>query len=389
MNAPSLVRAFAAGAGLMYLLDPQRGRRRRAQIRDRAAHLRKEANDMLDTTSRDLRHRAEGLASKAKLSNLRGRKVSEHVLEARVRSAMGRAVSHPSSIQVIVDGSGVQLAGPILAHEVAPLLSAVRSVKGIKRVEDQLDVHKEPGTVPGLQGGRVRQGRRPELLQTNWAPAARFLVGAIGSGMILRGAFRGGLLGKGVAAAGAGLLTRAIANLEWKRLLGMGAGRRAVDLTKTVHVDASPEEVFAFWDNVENFPRFMSHLREVRSTGDGRSHWVAEGRGGMRAEWDAEITARVPNEVIAWKSIGKPAIENAGLVRFQPDERGGTRIDIRMSYNPPAGALGHAFASFLGANPKHLMNEDMVRLQSLIERGKTSAHGHEVSRDEMLGMSTT
>lgn len=386
MNAASLVRAFAAGAGLMYLLDPQRGRRRRAQMRDRAVHLRKEANDMLDTTSRDLRHRAEGLAAKARLRNLRRRKTSEQVLEARVRSAMGRAVSHPSSIQVIVDRSRVRLVGPILAHEVEPLLSGVRSVKGVKSVEDQLEVHKTPGTVPGLQGGRVRRGRRPELLQTNWAPAARFLVGAIGSGLALRGVFRGGLFGKALAAAGTGLLTRAITNLEWKRLIGMGAGRRAVDLCKTVHVDASPDEVFAFWDNVENFPRFMSHLSEVRSTGDGRSHWVAEGRGGVRAEWDAEVTARVPNEVIAWKSIGEPAIENAGIVRFQPDERGGTRIDIRMSYNPPAGALGHALASLLGADPKHLMDEDMVRLQSLIERGKTSAHGHEVSRDEMQGM---
>jgi osmotically-inducible protein OsmY len=150
MNAMSFVRTLMAGAGLMYLLDPRHGRRRRAQLRDRAAHLRNKTNDMLDTTSRDLQHRAEGVASRLRFRGRRPRETNDQVLEARVRSELGRVVSHPSSIQVLASGSSVQLRGPILAREVEPLLAAVRSVKGVKQVEDRLEVHRTPGRVPGI-----------------------------------------------------------------------------------------------------------------------------------------------------------------------------------------------------------------------------------------------
>jgi uncharacterized membrane protein len=102
----------------------------------------------------------------------------------------------------------------------------------------------------------------------------------------------------------------------------------------------------------------------------------------MSLEWEAETTAFVPNQVIGWKSLGGAPVQHAGIVRFQSD-RGGTRIDIQMSYNPPAGAIGHAVASMLGADPKHMMDQDLVRLQSLLESGKTTAHGREVTREEV------
>jgi uncharacterized membrane protein len=185
------------------------------------------------------------------------------------------------------------------------------------------------------------------------------------------------------AAVGLGILSRSVTNLEMKRLTGVGAGRRAVEIHKAIHVDAPLEEVFAFWSNYENFPRFMSHLREVRLTGDGRSHWIAEGPGGVPVAWDAETTGFVENEVIAWKSTGGAPVRNAGITCFQANPDGGTRIDIRFAYNPPAGALGHAVATFFGADPKHAMDEDLVRLKSLLEQGKATADGKEVRRAEL------
>jgi uncharacterized membrane protein len=96
----------------------------------------------------------------------------------------------------------------------------------------------------------------------------------------------------------------------------------------------------------------------------------------------------VPNEVIAWKSVEGSPIGNAGIIRFQRNEKGGTRVDVRMTYNPPAGAIGHAVASFFGADPKHAMDDDLVRLKSLLEDGKTSAHGREIERDELVSETT-
>jgi uncharacterized membrane protein len=62
---------------------------------------------------------------------------------------------------------------------------------------------------------------------------------------------------------------------------------------------------------------------------------------------------------------------------------GGTRIQIRLSYNPPAGALGHGVAALLGSDPKRAMDEDLVRFKSLLEDGRTRAHGQTVRRDAL------
>jgi uncharacterized membrane protein len=76
-------------------------------------------------------------------------------------------------------------------------------------------------------------------------------------------------------------------------------------------------------------------------------------------------------------------VENSGRVRLRPDERGGTLIEIRMSYNPPAGAIGHSVASLFGVDPRTAMDEDMVRLKSLLEEGKASAGEGQVRLEEL------
>jgi uncharacterized membrane protein len=168
-----------------------------------------------------------------------------------------------------------------------------------------------------------------------------------------------------------------------KRLTGVGAGRRAIDVQKVIHVNAPVDRVWALWSEYESFPRFMSHLKEVRRTADGGSHWVAAGPAGVPVEWDAVTTSWVPNEVIAWKSVQGSPVGNAGRVQFRPNPDGSTQVDIKLSYNPPGGALGHAVASLLGADPKRALDEDMVRLKSLLEEGKTRADEGPVHLEEV------
>jgi uncharacterized membrane protein len=127
----------------------------------------------------------------------------------------------------------------------------------------------------------------------------------------------------------------------------------------------------------------MSHLREVRDLGDDRSHWVATGPGGVALSWDAVVTERRDDELIRWRSIDGSPVENAGTVRFQDEGGGRTRVDVHLVYNPPAGALGHAVASLFGSNPRQMMNDDLLRLKSLLEDGKTTAHHQSVERGEL------
>lgn len=384
MNGRDLVRGAALGAALTYLLDRRQGKRRRTLVKDKLVHASHKAQDGAGAASRDLEHRVQGWIARAK-SRLRRASTADAVLEARVRSKLGRLVSHPGAIQVVADDGSITLCGPVLERELGDVVAGASSVRGVKSVENRLEAHARAEHVPGLQDGHPRGRPRPEFLQSHWAPGARVLAGALGGGLIMRGLRAGGLTGAALTSAGTALLTRAITNLEMKRLTGIRAGRRAVDIRKTLNVQAPVDRVFDFWQNHENFPRFMSHLKQVRRTGDGRSHWVAEGPGGVSVEWDAETTALDPNRLIAWRSIEGSPVENAGIVRFLPNEQGGTRVDVRLTYNPPAGAMGHALASLFGTDPKHLMDEDLVRFQSLLELGKTTARGDEVTREEIEG----
>jgi uncharacterized membrane protein len=297
------------------------------------------------------------------------------------------AVDHVEvSITVTTDQGRVTLQGPILALEVATPLRRVASVRGVTHVDNRLEIHAEPGDVPGLQGrpARRRAGERFELFQAHWSPTARLLMGLGGGVLGLIGLRAGGV---GGAVAGAGslvVLARAVSNLELKRLIGAGAGRWAVTLQKTLTVGAPIEEVFAFWSHYENFPRFMAHVREVRRTGDGRSRWrwTLAGAGGVPITWESEETRNEPPRLLAWKTVEGSAVAHAGIVRFDEVPEG-TRIHLRLHYNPPAGAVGHALATLLGVDPRRALDEDLVRLKSLLEDGKTSVHGRTVAKDTL------
>jgi uncharacterized membrane protein len=232
-------------------------------------------------------------------------------------------------------------------------------------------------------GQAFGQQLTPAVGQDNWSPGVRMLGGLAGTALAASTFRLGGVPRVAGSALGLGLLARSVTNLPVKRLVGVGAGRRAVDIQKAIVINAPVREVFDFYSNFENFPRFMTNVREVRDLGEGRSHWVVDGPAGITAEWDARMTAFEPDRLIAWRSEEQSMVGNAGVARFDPEPKGGTRISVRMSYNPPGGALGHAVATLFNSNPKQEMNEDLGRLKTLIETGKTSAGGRQVRREDL------
>ncbi len=370
------------GTGLMYWADPRSGGARRAQARERALHSLHQVGCALKVVGRDMAHRARGLLYRAR-ARVRPEDVDDVTLEARVRSALGRVCSHPGAVRVSCRQGRVELKGVILASEKKPILACVRHVRGVHELDDDLTVHEHAGGSPDLQGGAIRSGTKPELLQSHWSPTARFLVGLWSVGLMGFGVARGGKAAPVLGVAGALLGLRSLTNVDFRRLTGWGAGPWALTLQKDITVRAPVNEVFAFWQAMHNFPRFMRHVEEVEVTGHGRSHWKVRGPAGIRFEWTAEITHLEEGKLLAWRSVEGATVENAGVIHFEDLGEGRTRLDIRLSYNPPAGILGHAFAKLLGADPKKQMDDDLLRLKSLLELGK--ATGHEtVSRDELV-----
>jgi uncharacterized membrane protein len=364
----ALLGAAGVGAALAHYLDPDRGARRRNMMRDKLVHARARAGDAIGTTARDLKNRTRGLVAETR-GRFASHEADDPVLVARVRTALGRVASHPKAIDVTADEGRVTLSGLALRSEAEKLLDAARSVPGVSEVYDELELHETSEGIPALQGG-VRREPRPELAQENWAPATRLVMGAAGSALALWGRRRKGWSGMAAKFAGAAIARRAITNTPVRPLAGE---RRAIDVQKSITVQAPVARVFAFFTEWENWPRWMSHVREVRSTGsaagEDRTHWVVDGPAGTTVSWDAITTALIPNERIAWSSIEGGPIEHSGVVRFTPTADGATTIDVKMSYTPPAGAVGHAVAAILGRDPKHQMDDDLARLKTTIETG--------------------
>lgn len=286
------------GAAIMYLMDPQAGRKRRADLRNQLDATARRLERGKEVVVRDATNRTHGLLVETR-----------QALEAR--RGHGEVPLHGPSLSEIADGA----------------LAAWR--------------------------------------RENWSPAQRALAGAFGTGLATYGYFRGGVKGFTLCALGGALLARATANENLAALV-KGEG---LYVEKTLRVDAPVEQVFAYWRNLENFPQWMSHVREVRHIGGDRFHWTVDGPAGMPVEWDAELLNVSDNREMTWRSVEGSEVEHTGRVRFEPDGDG-SRIHVQMRYAPPGGVIGHAVAKAFGVDPKSEMDEDLARLKSLIETGR-------------------
>ncbi|HZT43304.1 MAG TPA: SRPBCC family protein [Chthonomonadaceae bacterium] len=376
----SLIKGLGLGAGIMYFFDPDRGRRRRALVRDQAIATVNDLGDLVDKASRDMSNRAYGLVAELQ-AMWTNEPVSDEVLVARVRAKIGHVVSHPGAIEVSARTGRVTLSGPILSYEVAPLMAALATVPGVIAVDNQLEPHASPENVPALQGWSRLPGRQ------FMTPTSRLLLVTAGGIMALYGSRRGGLLGTALSAGGIGLCLRGIANPMGGGSTSMTGRQQGIRIQKSITIDAPIEQVFAYFSNYEHFPNFMANVQQVIDQGGGRSHWVVSGPGGVPVEWDAVVTDVVPNELISWESVPGSTLQNAGSIKFRPTANGGTQIHITLTYTPPAGVLGHGIATMLGADPKTEMDADLARLKTFLETGNPpsdSAAEHHRRTEEAL-----
>ena len=140
---------------------------------------------------------------------------------------------------------------------------------------------------------------------------------------------------------------------------------------RVVTVNRTPDEVYAFWRNLANLPKFMSHLASVEVLDGERSHWIADGPAGSRVAWDAVITDDRPNELIAWSSMPDSELLNSGRVEFtRSSDSTATEVRITLRYAPPSGKVGAALAKLLGADPAAMIAEDLRHFQQIMETGE-------------------
>jgi uncharacterized membrane protein len=383
MKLKTLLTSVGVGAALMYFFDPHQGNRRRALIRDRVNSFINNMDDSIDVIVEDTRNRARGVLSEmtAKLSD-QGT-TPDWILEERVRAALGRATRHSRLLEIRSNGGNILISGPALRAEKDEIVKSATRARGVHSVQDEMQVFETAKDLPSLQipnTGTYTYSAHPRQRQ-NWSPATRLLSGVGGSLLTLYGLKRKGLSKPLLSTAGLLLTTRSVINKDTKTLLGLGTGENGFKIRKAINIDAPIDEVYQFWRNFENFKLFMDHVKEI-TVQDDVSRWKVAGPAGTSVEFQSHVTADIPNELITWETLPDSAVKHTGFVRFDESHDGGTRVSVQMEYLPPAGALGHAVAELFGVDPRQAMNENLVRLKTLLEEGKTSSSTGTVMRSE-------
>jgi uncharacterized membrane protein len=143
-----------------------------------------------------------------------------------------------------------------------------------------------------------------------------------------------------------------------------------IKVERSILIERPADELYAFWRDFENLPRFMEHLESVTVLTPLRSRWTAHAPAGTRVSWEAEIHNEIPNQLIAWRSLPGADVPNAGSVHFTPVGAGaGTEVRVVLSYELPAGRVGAAVAKLFGEEPAQQVDEDLRRFKQVMESG--------------------
>lgn len=220
------------------------------------------------------------------------------------------------------------------------------------------------------------------MYKPNISATARMASTVAGAALAIAGYQRGN---KGLGTLGVGLLARGVSG--WCPITaavdpygeGMESTRRhlggwhGIIVEDAITIYRPVSEVYSYWRNLENLPRFMEHLEEVRITDRFHSHWVARGPLGVRVEWDAEIINDIPPTLLSWKSVGPADVISAGSVRFKAAGEHATQVRVKLQYEPPAGKVGATVAWLFGDDPQHQIAEDLRGFKQLLESGEVAA----------------
>ncbi|MGC1273901.1 MAG: SRPBCC family protein [Planctomycetaceae bacterium] len=348
----SLLKGMLYGAGLMYFLDPDRGRRRRAGAIDRAAHLVHETERLWDKGYRDLKNRGMGVAAETRRA-VSLEPIDDLQLVARVRAALGHHVSDAKQIDVSANKGTVTLRGTVRPGEPELLIPAVEHVAGVRAVESSLTTAGEP--VP------------PRHANGTLKPAGRMLLTAGGGLLVLNGVVRRGFVPSFLGVAGAGMLVRSLTDRPgpW---LGTG-GEGGFGARATIRIHAPVEKVFDYISDIEQSGKMLPDSIHIEPLGGGRLRWTLDGPGGLgRITGEGCVVESVENERIVWASSDDSPIRYLKEARFVPDGDT-TCVEVRVRYEPPGGIVAHAAASLIGLDPKSQLHRSLNRIKHHLEAG--------------------
>lgn len=372
----SFLGGIGAGVALMFLLDPVRGRRRRAVLKDQLIHQLNRAGKGVDVASRDLVHRAKGLVHEIRYeatSFLKPERVSDEVLISRVKSKIGRFATRPSAVEVLAHHGNVILRGEAFEDEIYDLLLVVSSIHGVENVQNELKLKpkwdfletsrtssEEPLHVSSQKAVSARMSQR------RLTPANRLLLGVLGTGVALYSWRTQRGVSTLLRTLGAGIILRGLTNRNFGSWFGVGLQTPLV-IRKTIHVQAPVQEVFSTWLDVHNAPQFVPNLKKVDVLDENHSKWLFQRMGAWEQSLDYHVLEKDENKLIVWRAEKNSRVRFEGRTRFTSEGINQTRLDIDLFYYPVFGYLGLSLGRAFEMSPKDFLEHTLVCFKGLIE----------------------
>ena len=353
-----LIKGLAVGAGAMYLLDPQFGKTRRSKVKGAFTRATHDYGALWEKGSADVANRLKGQAFEAK-NLLTGELPDDATVENRVRSAAGHLLSDAHELHVESREGVVTLSGVVRPGEPDLLIPAVEKVRGVRSVESLLSTDGEP------VAHRPQTGLAANMPTGELTNAARLGLATAGVGMLARAVLRRGPLGLPLAAAGFALFQKGRRGGRVEDLLGASGGRKAIQVDKTIHIDAPREEVYRFLTDAGASRRFFPGHFEVQDLGGGHVRWGTT-FAGSQFTCEEVVTEDLANEKVSWQSTPDSLVQYEGTARFEP-EGDGTRLSVHLNWNPPGGSLGEIAARVFGVEPKAMLDEGLKRTKMHLE----------------------
>lgn len=170
---------------------------------------------------------------------------------------------------------------------------------------------------------------------------------------------------------------------EAKAALGDAQGQL---IGKSVTINKSAAELFAFFRDFANLPHFMENVVSIDVRDDTVSHWVVKAPGGRTVEWNARVTDEAPGRFIAWAVEPGADVQNSGRIEFKEAGKRGTVVTLELVYQPPGGIIGRLIAGAFQREPGIQARRDLRRFKQLMETGEIATPATNRQQFEEMGL---
>jgi len=353
----TLLRGVILGAAATYFFDPDRGKARQAMARDKLNHYLRKGQHRAEGKKKHLSHLWEGVKSEIRRGWHAHDKVTDEILEARVRSVIGRCLCHPHNLQVQARDGEITLRGEIIREEFDPLLYSVAETPGVLKVRDELLVH-EGDDIPYVPPHHPGRG------------GSKLLCAALGGGLLGKSLRKRGVMRAAYSGLGLVLLSKMKTEKTPEVVTNYERAASLLNISARVSIARPLQEVFAFSSTFENFPHFVPGVYAVLSDGDGAARWTTKGPLGGVEEWTSSTTVVEPGRCIAWCSDTVFSLPHEVVLTFKGLSRGNTEVDVQVFVVPRRTTVSALEMERLRGFLLNALEETLLIYRQILEGGQ-------------------